>query len=265
MLFHGVVLFVWTFPYICIYRCWFNIVQVHVHLKRHLMRDLPTKDEDVAQWCKNAFVAKVRHSYLLMLIFHTFCIKWKTSCTLQPGCAVRQAYCWGFLWWETTRHWAPGEVASGYITSALLSHLVKHIIPIEQYWIWYCVTTGSHFLGSFAHLGGFESHPMFLSLILMERRHIFGHFFGSRHRSHASLDSVLTVGAIHPCKGCAVCKREELFTAKTRKTAVSVMYYSVFICSSLDFPIAWGWHAWYIIKLKSRRLFEYLLIKIPFG
>ncbi|KAH6772807.1 lysophosphatidyl acyltransferase 2 [Perilla frutescens var. hirtella] len=31
---------------------------VHVHLKRHLMRDLPETDDDVAQWCKNAFVAK---------------------------------------------------------------------------------------------------------------------------------------------------------------------------------------------------------------
>ncbi|XP_057784673.1 1-acyl-sn-glycerol-3-phosphate acyltransferase 2-like [Salvia miltiorrhiza] len=31
---------------------------VHVHLKRHLMSDLPTTDEDVAQWCKDAFVAK---------------------------------------------------------------------------------------------------------------------------------------------------------------------------------------------------------------
>ncbi|KAH6818797.1 lysophosphatidyl acyltransferase 2 [Perilla frutescens var. frutescens] len=31
---------------------------VHVHLKRHLMRDLPETGDDVAQWCKNAFVAK---------------------------------------------------------------------------------------------------------------------------------------------------------------------------------------------------------------
>ncbi|KAH6826102.1 lysophosphatidyl acyltransferase 2 [Perilla frutescens var. hirtella] len=31
---------------------------VHVHLKRHLIRDLPETDDDVAQWCKNAFVAK---------------------------------------------------------------------------------------------------------------------------------------------------------------------------------------------------------------
>ncbi|KAG6414112.1 hypothetical protein SASPL_126830 [Salvia splendens] len=31
---------------------------VHVHLKRHLMRDLPTTNEDVSQWCKDAFVAK---------------------------------------------------------------------------------------------------------------------------------------------------------------------------------------------------------------
>ncbi|XP_057770313.1 1-acyl-sn-glycerol-3-phosphate acyltransferase 2-like [Salvia miltiorrhiza] len=31
---------------------------VHVHLKRHLMKDLPETDEAVAQWCKDAFVAK---------------------------------------------------------------------------------------------------------------------------------------------------------------------------------------------------------------
>ncbi|KAL3632446.1 1-acyl-sn-glycerol-3-phosphate acyltransferase 2 [Castilleja foliolosa] len=31
---------------------------VHVHLKRHLMKDLPESDDAVAQWCKDAFVAK---------------------------------------------------------------------------------------------------------------------------------------------------------------------------------------------------------------
>ncbi|XP_019166068.1 PREDICTED: 1-acyl-sn-glycerol-3-phosphate acyltransferase 2-like [Ipomoea nil] len=31
---------------------------VHVHLKRHLMKDLPENDDDVAQWCRDAFVAK---------------------------------------------------------------------------------------------------------------------------------------------------------------------------------------------------------------
>ncbi|KAL9155207.1 hypothetical protein ABFS82_10G166700 [Erythranthe guttata] len=31
---------------------------VHVHLKRHLMKDLPDTDSAVAQWCKDAFVAK---------------------------------------------------------------------------------------------------------------------------------------------------------------------------------------------------------------
>ncbi|KAG6411474.1 hypothetical protein SASPL_129556 [Salvia splendens] len=31
---------------------------VHVHLKRHLMSDLPTTNEDASQWCKDAFVAK---------------------------------------------------------------------------------------------------------------------------------------------------------------------------------------------------------------
>ncbi|KDP37345.1 hypothetical protein JCGZ_06799 [Jatropha curcas] len=31
---------------------------VHVHLKRHLMKDLPELDEAVAQWCRDIFVAK---------------------------------------------------------------------------------------------------------------------------------------------------------------------------------------------------------------
>nr|ACV73676.1 lysophosphatidic acid acyltransferase 2 [Tropaeolum majus] len=31
---------------------------VHVHLKRHLMKELPETDNDVAQWCKDIFVAK---------------------------------------------------------------------------------------------------------------------------------------------------------------------------------------------------------------
>ncbi|CAH9100607.1 unnamed protein product [Cuscuta europaea] len=31
---------------------------VHVHLQRHLMKDLPENDEAVAQWCKDVFVAK---------------------------------------------------------------------------------------------------------------------------------------------------------------------------------------------------------------
>ncbi|XP_052173225.1 1-acyl-sn-glycerol-3-phosphate acyltransferase 2 [Diospyros lotus] len=31
---------------------------VHVHLKRHLMKDLPETDDSVSQWCKDIFVAK---------------------------------------------------------------------------------------------------------------------------------------------------------------------------------------------------------------
>ncbi|PIN16685.1 Lysophosphatidic acid acyltransferase LPAAT [Handroanthus impetiginosus] len=31
---------------------------VHVHLKRHVMKDLPENDDAVAQWCRDAFVAK---------------------------------------------------------------------------------------------------------------------------------------------------------------------------------------------------------------
>ncbi|MCH84413.1 1-acyl-sn-glycerol-3-phosphate acyltransferase-like protein, partial [Trifolium medium] len=31
---------------------------VHMHIKRHLMKDLPEADEAVAQWCRDIFVAK---------------------------------------------------------------------------------------------------------------------------------------------------------------------------------------------------------------
>ncbi|KAG9449497.1 hypothetical protein H6P81_009462 [Aristolochia fimbriata] len=31
---------------------------VHVHLKRHLMKELPQTDDEVAQWCRDVFVAK---------------------------------------------------------------------------------------------------------------------------------------------------------------------------------------------------------------
>lgn len=31
---------------------------VHVHIKRHLMKDLPETDDSVAQWCKDVFVVK---------------------------------------------------------------------------------------------------------------------------------------------------------------------------------------------------------------
>ncbi|OIW11446.1 hypothetical protein TanjilG_26812 [Lupinus angustifolius] len=31
---------------------------VHVHIKRHLMKELPETDESVAQWCRDVFVAK---------------------------------------------------------------------------------------------------------------------------------------------------------------------------------------------------------------
>lgn len=33
--------------------------KVHVHMKRHLMKDLPESDDDIAQWCRDIFIAKV--------------------------------------------------------------------------------------------------------------------------------------------------------------------------------------------------------------
>ncbi|GFP89673.1 1-acyl-sn-glycerol-3-phosphate acyltransferase 2 [Phtheirospermum japonicum] len=41
---------------------------VHVHLKRHLMKDLPESNDAVAQWCKDVFVAKVVCSWAILLI-----------------------------------------------------------------------------------------------------------------------------------------------------------------------------------------------------
>lgn len=32
---------------------------MHVHIKRHLMKDLPETDEAVAQWCRDIFAVKV--------------------------------------------------------------------------------------------------------------------------------------------------------------------------------------------------------------
>ncbi|CAN1745145.1 1-acyl-sn-glycerol-3-phosphate acyltransferase 2 [Linum perenne] len=40
---------------------------VHVHLRRHSVKDLPDTDEAIAQWCKDLFVAKVRRGIMGML------------------------------------------------------------------------------------------------------------------------------------------------------------------------------------------------------
>lgn len=41
-------------------------LQVHVHVKRHLMKELPETDEAVAQWCKDLFVEKVSIIHLVL-------------------------------------------------------------------------------------------------------------------------------------------------------------------------------------------------------
>lgn len=33
-------------------------LQIHVHIKRRLMKELPETDDGIAQWCKDVFVAK---------------------------------------------------------------------------------------------------------------------------------------------------------------------------------------------------------------
>lgn len=44
---------------------------MHVHIKRHLMKELPETDEAVAQWCRDIFVAKV-HVERTFLPFYCF-------------------------------------------------------------------------------------------------------------------------------------------------------------------------------------------------
>lgn len=46
-----------------------TLLQVHVHLKRHLMKDLPEGDDAVAQWCRDTFTAKVIDQ---VFIWHLF-------------------------------------------------------------------------------------------------------------------------------------------------------------------------------------------------
>nr|XP_025650669.1 1-acyl-sn-glycerol-3-phosphate acyltransferase 2 isoform X1 [Arachis hypogaea] len=58
---------------------------VHVHIKRHLMNELPKDDEGVAQWCRDVFVAKVVISWYILLfvgfvkfvLFFPLLMSWK--------------------------------------------------------------------------------------------------------------------------------------------------------------------------------------------
>lgn len=54
-------------------RCSVTLLQVHVHLKRHLMKELPEAEDDVAQWCRDIFVAKVCNIQLVLLGAALFC------------------------------------------------------------------------------------------------------------------------------------------------------------------------------------------------
>lgn len=47
------------------FQTFFALLQVHVHIKRHLMKDLPEKNEAVAQWCKDVFLVKVVLFFLM--------------------------------------------------------------------------------------------------------------------------------------------------------------------------------------------------------
>ena len=47
--------------------------QVHVHMKRHAMSDLPETDDEVAQWCKDIFMAKVLEIEFLLSFSSQIC------------------------------------------------------------------------------------------------------------------------------------------------------------------------------------------------
>lgn len=49
----------WCIYMICMPTFLAGLMQVHVHIKRHLMKELPEDEDAVAQWCKDLFVAKV--------------------------------------------------------------------------------------------------------------------------------------------------------------------------------------------------------------
>ncbi|KAF8398415.1 hypothetical protein HHK36_017342 [Tetracentron sinense] len=42
----------------CIKQLTYFFWKIHVHLKRHLMKELPEKEDGIAQWCRDVFVAK---------------------------------------------------------------------------------------------------------------------------------------------------------------------------------------------------------------
>lgn len=50
-----------------------GFMQVQVHIKRHLMKELPESEDAVAQWCKDIFVAKV---VAVDIASSTFVISW---------------------------------------------------------------------------------------------------------------------------------------------------------------------------------------------
>ncbi|KAL8494073.1 hypothetical protein ACS0TY_025025 [Phlomoides rotata] len=149
---------------------------LHVHVKRHLMNDLPESDDDVAQWCKDAFVAKDE-----LLDKHTV-VKSFGEQFQDIGRPVKSLLV-NYFSQSFPLNW----------TSSLLSNSYETVFRI----------TGRHFLGNLARLGCLEDYAMLFTSLFMERHHLFSHCFSSCHNTYANLDSVLTVGAINPAQSRA--------------------------------------------------------------
>lgn len=46
----------------------FGGMQVHVHIKRYAVADLPETDDGLGQWCRDVFVAKAYFSSFMFLL-----------------------------------------------------------------------------------------------------------------------------------------------------------------------------------------------------
>ncbi|CAA3028269.1 1-acyl-sn-glycerol-3-phosphate acyltransferase 2-like [Olea europaea var. sylvestris] len=109
---------------------------VHLHIERHLMQELPVSDSDIAQWCKDIFVAKdalLEHHLAKDTFGNKQCINigrpkksllvvllW--SCFLIFGCVKIFQWC-TFSW---------GEIAFCAVFLALIMILMQILIVFSQ-------------------------------------------------------------------------------------------------------------------------------------
>lgn len=61
--------------------CW--LLQMHVHIKRHLMKEMPETDDAVSQWCKDLFVAKVHTMLSFSVVFTWYHNYAKLKCSFM--------------------------------------------------------------------------------------------------------------------------------------------------------------------------------------